>query len=121
VKEERKGFRGSIEGNRRPGSESTARRMPQRRCIKSSEGKFIRKPIERIFYGSWSIEGPRHEGAVTFQDEENIRQARQEDCSSAGGSSIGLQEVGDRTFWKVRPPPKRKKVQKTLVVSNLCL
>jgi hypothetical protein len=28
------------------------------------------------------------------------------------GSSPGLQ-VGDWTFWKVRPPPKRKKVQKT--------
>jgi hypothetical protein len=29
------------------------------------------------------------------------------------GSSIGLQDVGDWTFWKVRPPPKRKKNQKT--------
>jgi hypothetical protein len=29
------------------------------------------------------------------------------------GSSIGLQDVGDWTFWKVRPPPERKKEQKT--------
>jgi hypothetical protein len=25
------------------------------------------------------------------------------------GSSIGLQNVEDWTYWKVRPPPKRKK------------
>jgi hypothetical protein len=29
------------------------------------------------------------------------------------GSSIELQDVGNWTFWKVRPPPKRKKEQKT--------
>jgi hypothetical protein len=29
------------------------------------------------------------------------------------GSSIGLQDVGDWTFWKVRPPPKRKRKRKT--------
>jgi hypothetical protein len=29
------------------------------------------------------------------------------------GSFIGLQDVGDWTFWKVRPLPKRKKAQKT--------
>jgi hypothetical protein len=28
-------------------------------------------------------------------------------------SSIGLQDVGDWTFWKVRQPPKRKKAQET--------
>jgi hypothetical protein len=113
LKEERKAFRESVEGNQRPGSESTARRIQQRRCARSSEGKFIRKPIGRTFYGSWAIEGPRREGTVTFEDEENIRQARQEVCSSAVGSSTGLQEVGDWTFWKARPPPKRKEVQTT--------
>jgi hypothetical protein len=29
------------------------------------------------------------------------------------GSSIGLQDVGDWTFRKVRPPPKLKKEERT--------
>jgi hypothetical protein len=49
---------------------------------------------------------------ATSADAEDIQQELQ-DAHAAGGESnssmIELQDVNDWTFWKVRPPPKRKK------------
>jgi hypothetical protein len=73
-------------GNMRkgPGSESSARRTPQRRmCPEFNMGRD--NQVER--------ESP--------QPTKSTKQV------------VRLQDVGDWTFWKVRPPPKHKQAQKT--------
>jgi hypothetical protein len=68
----------------------------------------------------WQIyqEAHKNKGAVAFEDEELFGRLGKKTVglqkvkeNRIVGSSIGLREVGDWTFWKVRPPPKRKKAQ----------
>jgi hypothetical protein len=66
--------------------------------------KYVSDQAVRVLQGEW--ERPPCRETVTTADR-IIRKPQQV------GSSIGLQDVGDRMFWKVRPPPKRKKAQKT--------
>jgi hypothetical protein len=117
---------------KKPGSESTARRFPQRRmepefnmgrdnqvAIKQlqpksqrTSDKIIRKPIEikdqdlkkQLHSRTKKTFGRLGKKTVALQ---KVRENRIVD------SSIGLQYVGNWTFWEVRPPPKRKKVEKT--------
>jgi hypothetical protein len=85
LKEERKAFRESIEANQRPGSESTARRIPQRRTHPEFNKRRDNRVARNIHQEVHRNKRPRTKGAVTFEGEENIRQAREEDCSSADG------------------------------------
>jgi hypothetical protein len=116
----------------RKGNECSARRIPQRRMrpefnmgrdnrvarkqlqpkTEGTSDKFIRKLLkikdedlkEQLHSRTKKIFGRLGKKTVALQMVREIRIV---------GSSIGLQEVGDWTFWKVRQPPKRKKAQKT--------
>jgi hypothetical protein len=77
---------------KRPDSENAARRMPQSKmhleCNRGRDNRVARKQLQLT------------EGKTSGRI---IRKSLQV------GSSNGLQDVGDWTYWKVRPPPKRKK------------
>jgi hypothetical protein len=121
-------------GNMRkmPGNESTARRMPQSKMhLKFNMGrdnrvarkqlqpkrlrtsdKIIRKHIE---IKDQDLKKQLHSRTKkTFCRLSKKTVARQMVMENRiVGSSIGLQDVGDWMFWKVRPPPKRNKAQET--------
>jgi hypothetical protein len=80
---------------KRPDSENAARRMPQSKMhLEFNIGRDNR--VERK-----SLQPTERKTSGRI-----IRKLQQV------GSSNGLQDVGDWTYWKVRPPPKRKKGSK---------
>jgi hypothetical protein len=88
--------------HKRPGSENTARRIPQRRmCPELNMGR-----DNRVMRKQLTLTKERTSDLI-------IRKPIATKTTKQVGSSIGLQEVGDWTFWNVRPLPKCKKVQKT--------
>jgi hypothetical protein len=117
---------------KRPGSESTARRMPQSKMHPEfnmgSDNRVARKQLQLKIQGT-SDKCIRKHIEIKNQDrKEQLHSRTKKIFGRLGkktvarqmvrenrviGSSIGLKDVGDWTFWKVRPPPKRKKAQKT--------
>jgi hypothetical protein len=80
--------------------------------IQGTSGKFIRRLIE--IRGNYRKEQLHSRTKKTFGwlDKKTVALQRVKE-NKIVGSSIGLQVVGDWTFGKVRPPPKREKAQKT--------
>jgi hypothetical protein len=117
---------------KRPVNESTARRMPQSKMhLKFNMGKekrIARKQLQlkiqgtsdRIIRKLIEIKDQGLKGQLHSRKKKTFGRLGKKTIAlqmvmenRIVGSSIGLQDVGDWTFWKVRPPPKRKKAQET--------
>jgi hypothetical protein len=117
---------------KRPGSESSARRMPQSKmCLKFNMGRDKRLARKQLQLKIQGISDKISRKPIEMKDQDLKEQLHSRTKKLFGrlgkksvvrqmvmenrivGSSIGLQDVGDWTFWRVRPPLKRKKAQKT--------
>jgi hypothetical protein len=93
-----------------PGKDSTARRAPKgRRLVK------IRRRGQDCNIGIWN-RGSKNQLHLRMRrtSSRNYRMPVQlEEENRIVSSTIELQDVNDWTFWKVRPPPERKKELRT--------
>jgi hypothetical protein len=94
------------EGNKRksPGNKSSARRIAESR-IASVETEI--RPEFKLEIDN-RVEG---EQLQLTKERTSNRIIRKPIATKATKQVVGLQHVGDWTFWKVLPPPKRKQVK----------